>query len=99
MVEGDGLELEGGGYICVRAAAEPLYEIAAANREDLLRIAWHLGNRHLPVQIAGEGLRIPPDHVIVEMVIGLGGRITELEAPFDPETGAYTGGGHHHGDG
>ena len=99
LIEGDGLELEGGGYIYVRAAAEPLYEIVGANRENLLRIAWHLGNRHLPVQIAGEGLRIRPDHVIAEMVAGLGGRIAELEAPFDPETGAYTGGGHHHGDG
>jgi urease accessory protein len=93
LVEGDGLELEGGGYLCVRAAAEPLCEIAAARRADLLRIAWHLGNRHLPVQIMGERLRIRPDHVIAEMVTGLGGRIVELQAPFDPETGAY----HSHG--
>jgi urease accessory protein len=99
LVDGDGLELEGGSYICVCAAAEPLHEIAASNREDLLRIAWHLGNRHIPVQIASEWLRIRPDHVIAEMVTGLGGRITELEAPFDPETGAYFAGGHHHGDG
>jgi urease accessory protein len=99
LVDGDGLELESGGYLRVRAAAEPLSEITACKPTDLLRIAWHLGNRHLPVQIVGEGLRIRPDHVIAEMVTGLGGRITELEAPFDPETGAYTGGGHHHGDG
>jgi len=89
LVEGDGLELESGGYLGVRAAPEPLFEIAAADRADLLRIAWHLGNRHLPVQIAGERLRIRPDHVIAEMVTGLGGLIIELEAPFDPETGAY----------
>ena len=89
LVEGDGLELEGGGYLRVSAAAEPLFEITAASRKDLLRIAWHLGNRHLPVQIAGERLRIRPDHVIAEMVTGLGGRIVELEAPFDPEAGAY----------
>jgi urease accessory protein len=88
LVEGDGLELEGGGYLRVRAAAEPLLEISAATPADLLRIAWHLGNRHLPVQI-GERLRIRSDHVIAEMVIGLGGQIAELEAPFDPETGAY----------
>src|SRR5258707_3524050 len=67
LVEGDGLELEGGGYLCVRAAGEPLFEIAAASRADLLRIAWHLGNRHLPVQIAGERLRIRSDHVIAEL--------------------------------
>lgn len=89
LVEGDGLELEGGGYLRVSAAAEPLFEITAASRKDLLRIAWHLGNRHLPVQIAGERLRIRPDHVIAEMVTVLGGWIVELEAPFDPEAGAY----------
>ncbi|MBV8935774.1 MAG: urease accessory protein UreE, partial [Alphaproteobacteria bacterium] len=44
-------------------------------------------------------LRIRPDHVVAEMVTGLGGQIAELEAPFDPETGAYFAGGHHHGDG
>ena len=98
LVDGDGLELEAGGYLRVRAAGEPLFEITARDPAALLRIAWHLGNRHLPVQIAGEGLRIRPDHVIAEMVTRLGGRITELETPFDPETGAYTGGGHHHGD-
>ena len=89
LFDGDGLELEGGGYLRVSAAAETLFEITAANRKDLLRIAWHLGNRHLPVQIAGERLRIRPDHVIAEMVTGLGGRVIELEAPFDPEAGAY----------
>jgi urease accessory protein len=89
LVDGDGLELEGGGYLRIRAAAEPLFEIAAARHADLLRIAWHLGNRHLPVQIAGQRLRIRADHVIAEMVTRLGGQIVELEAPFDPETGAY----------
>src|SRR5690242_8741918 len=89
LVDGDGLALENGGYLRVRAAAEPVFEITAREPVDLLRIAWHLGNRHLPVQIAGEGLRIRPDHVIAEMVTGLGGLIIELEAPFDPETGAY----------
>ncbi|MGA7862868.1 MAG: urease accessory protein UreE [Stellaceae bacterium] len=93
LVDGDGLELEGGGYLCVSAATEPLFEITAASGLDLLRIAWHLGNRHLPVQIAGERLRIRPDGVMAEMVTGLGGRIVELDAPFDPEAGAY----HEHG--
>jgi len=98
LVDGDGLELEGGGYVRVRAAAEPLFEVVTASHADLLRIAWHLGNRHLPVQIVGERLRIHVDHVIAEMVIGLGGVIVDLEAPFDPETGAYAGATHHHAD-
>jgi len=89
LVEGDGLELEGGGNLHVHAAAEPLFEVVTANHADLLQIAWHLGNRHLPVQIAGGRLRVRADHVIGEMVIGLGGEIVALEAPFDPETGAY----------
>ena len=97
LVEGDGLELEGGGNLHVHAAAEPLFEVVTASHGDLLRIAWHLGNRHLPLQIAGERLRIRADHVIAEMVIGLGGRITPIEAPFDPEAGAFVI-AHHHGD-
>ena len=89
LVDGDGLELEGGDYLRVRAAPEPVFEIEAADPADLLRIVWHLGNRHLPLQVAGARVRIGADHVIAEMVAGLGGRITRLEAPFDPETGAY----------
>lgn len=96
LVDGDGLELDGGGYLRVRAAAEPVLEIAAADPAGLLRIAWHLGNRHLPVQVAGDRLRIRADHVIAEMVTGLGGRVTGLEAPFDPEIGAYAA--HQHDD-
>ena len=99
LADGDGLELDSGGFIRVRAAAEPVLEIAAEDHAALLRIAWHLGNRHLPVQVAGERLRIRADHVIAEMVTGLGGRLTALDAPFDPETGAYVGAGapHEHG--
>jgi urease accessory protein len=89
LVDGDGLELDCGGYLRVRAAPEPVFEIEAAELADLLRIAWHLGNRHLPLQVAGARLRIREDHVIAEMVAGLGGRITRREAPFDPEAGAY----------
>src|SRR5215472_4592687 len=80
---GDGLELDGGGYVRVRAAPEPVLEIEGADRAGLLRIAWHLGNRHLPLQVAGERLRIRADHVIAQIVIGLGGRVTSLEAPVD----------------
>jgi urease accessory protein len=96
--DGDGLALDGGGYVRVRAAAEPVIEIAAEDPTALLRIAWHLGNRHLPVQAVGDRLRIRDDHVIAAMVEGLGGRIARLQAPFDPEAGAYAGSpDHHHG--
>ena len=101
LAEGDGLELDNGRYIRVHAAPEPVVEIETADRESLLRIAWHLGNRHLPLQVVGGCLRIRDDHVIADMVSGLGGRITRHEAPFDPEFGAYTGfaGDHHAGHG
>jgi urease accessory protein len=98
LVDGDGLELYGGGYLHVCAALEPVLEIEAADPASLLRIAWHLGNRHLPLQVVGERLRIRGDHVIAEMVTGLGGRITRLDAPFDPEAGAYAGEAHHRTD-
>lgn len=97
LADGDGLELDGGGFIRVRAAAEPVLDIEAEDRAALLRIAWHLGNRHLPSQVIGHRLRIRADHVIAEMVTGLGGRLTASDAPFDPETGAYaTTEPHHH---
>jgi urease accessory protein len=89
LTEGDGLELDNGGYIRVRSAAEPVIEIAADGPGELLRIAWHLGNRHLPLQALEGRLRIRADHVIAAMVEGLGGHITWLAAPFDPEIGAY----------
>jgi urease accessory protein len=96
LTEGDGLELDNGSYIRVRAAAEPVIEIAADSPTDLLRIAWHIGNRHLPVQALDDRLRIRADHVIASMVEGLGGRITWCDAPFDPEIGAYAGAAHGH---
>ncbi len=98
LADGDGLELDDGAWLEVRAAPEPLLEIDAADRATLLRIAWHLGNRHLPLQLAGERLRIRADAVIAEMVAGLGGRLTRLDAPFDPEIGAYAGAPHRHHD-
>ena len=98
LVDGDGLELDGGGFIRVRAAAEPVLDIEAEDRAALLRIAWHLGNRHLPLQAIGDRLRIRADHVIAEMVAGLGGRLTASDAPFDPEAGAYAATEPHHHD-
>ena len=96
LAEGDGLEFDNGSYIRVRSAAEPVIEIAADSPGDLLRIAWHLGNRHLPLQALEGRLRIRADHVIAAMVEGLGGHITRLDAPFDPEIGAYAGAAHSH---
>jgi urease accessory protein len=92
---GDALVLDDGRLVEVVAAPEHLLEIRAADPTQLVRVAWHLGNRHLPTQIAGRGLRIRHDHVIEAMVEGLGARVTHIEAPFDPEGGAYSGGGHH----
>jgi urease accessory protein len=88
---GDALLLEDGRLVEVVAAAEPLVEIRCSDPQHLVRVAWHLGNRHLPTQITGRGLRIRRDHVIEAMVKGLGARIIEIEAPFDPEGGAYAG--------
>jgi urease accessory protein len=93
--DGDGL-MVGSGVVRVCAKAEELMEIHAHEDGDLIRIAWHLGNRHLPVQLLGETIRIRADHVIGEMVEGLGGHVEIIQAPFDPEAGAYSGGGHHH---
>jgi urease accessory protein len=97
---GDALVLEDGRLIEVVAAPEPLVEIRGADSAHLVRIAWHLGNRHLPTQIVGKGLRIRRDHVIEAMVRGLGARVIEIEAPFDPEGGAYAAAhDHDHGHG
>ena len=93
---GDALVLEDGRLIEVVAAPEPLVEIRGADPLHLVRVAWHLGNRHLPTQIMPKGLRIRRDHVIEAMVKGLGARIIEIEAPFDPEGGAYAQASHDH---
>ena len=93
---GDALVLDDGRLIEVVAAAEPLLEIRGHDPHHLVRVAWHLGNRHLPTQIMPKGLRIRRDHVIEAMVKGLGARVIEIEAPFDPEGGAYAGAGHAH---
>src|SRR5450432_2905400 len=91
---GDALVLDDDRLIEVVAAPEPLAEIRGQDPQHLIRVAWHLGNRHLPTQIIPKGLRIRRDHVIEAMVKGLGARVIEIEAPFDPEGGAYAGGGH-----
>ncbi|GFM29210.1 urease accessory protein UreE [Novosphingobium sp. PY1] len=102
--DGDMLRLDDDSMVRVEALCEPLIEIAAHSSAELVRISWHLGNRHLPTQLlpgdSGGTLRIRHDHVIAEMVVGLGGHCQPVLAPFDPEGGAYSGtGGHHHGHG
>ena len=95
--DGDGLLLEDGTIVRVIGRAEPLIEIAAADAHALARLAWHLGNRHTDVQVIGERLRIRRDHVLEEMLIRLGATLTAIEAPFEPERGAYDGAhGHAH---
>jgi urease accessory protein len=100
---GDGLRLDDGRVVEVRAAPESVVDIAADGPAELVRIAWHLGNRHLPTQLLGRRLRIRRDHVIEDLVLRLGGRLLPQEAPFDPEGGAYGAGEtqrpehHHHG--
>lgn len=96
---GDGLVLEDGGIIRVCARPEKLLEVHAHDDAALVRIAWHLGNRHLPVQLLGDRIRIRADHVIADMLEGLGGHVEAIDAPFDPEAGAYAGGhAHAHDD-
>ena len=82
------------------AAPEPLAEIRAADALALMRVAWHLGNRHLPTEMTPKALRIRRDPVIEDMAKGLGARVIPVEAPFNPEGGAYVQAeshGHEHG--
>src|SRR5437879_796963 len=94
--DGDGLVLEDGAVVRVAGKPEPLVEIAAASAQELARLAWHIGNRHTDVQVVGDTLRIRRDHVLEEMLRGLGACLKPVEAAFDPEPGAY-GHGHDHG--
>jgi urease accessory protein len=102
---GDGIMLDDGRQVLVRAAAEDLMDIHAHDATHLARIAWHVGNRHLAAEIKPGSLRIRADHVIAAMVEGLGGHVHAVKAPFNPEGGAYGGAapaaehGHHHGHG
>ncbi len=86
---GDGLKLEDGRIVEVVAAPEPLAEIRGADAAALTRIAWHLGNRHLPTELTKRSLRIRRDPVIEDMARGLGANVVAIEAPFNPEGGAY----------
>jgi urease accessory protein len=93
--DGDGLALDDGRIIEVVAAPEPIVEIFGGAHL-LSRIAWHIGNRHVPAQILPDRIRIGRDHVLEEMIERLGARVARTEAPFDPEQGAYAAEGHGH---
>ncbi len=100
LADGDGLEMDDGSWLRVVAADEPVATIRAATPRTIARIAWHLGNRHTPVEVRPDGaLRILDDHVLVAMVEGLGGRVARSQGPFNPEAGAYAGQGHGYGHG
>ena len=94
LKDGDGLQLAGGGILAVVAKPEPLLEIRARTPETLIRLAWHIGNRHLAAQVEADRILIRRDHVIAHMLEHLGAQVAEVEAPFDPEGGAYDGHAH-----
>ena len=96
MADGDGLQLEDGSWLEVRAAAELIVEIRHKDPTQLMRLAWHLGNRHVPTEIRDQVLRIRPDHVIEEMLRSFGAELIEVQVAFQPEGGAYGRHGHHH---
>ena len=87
--------LDDGAIVRVAGQVEPLAEIAARSPLALVRLAWHIGNRHTDVQIVGDRLRIRRDHVLEEMAAGLGATVTAIDAPFDPEAGAPHDGDDH----
>jgi urease accessory protein len=93
---GDCLCAKDGRVVLVVAADEALMHAACANPTALARAAYHLGNRHVPVQIGDGWLRFQTDAVLAQMLRGLGVEVTTLSAPFEPEAGAYAGGHSHH---
>jgi urease accessory protein len=97
--DGDGLVLDDGRIVRVVGQAEPLLELGMATPLQLVRLAWHLGNRHTDVQIFADRLRIRRDHVLQDMAAGIGASVTQVEAPFDPEADAFPSQsrGHTHG--
>lgn len=94
---GDRLVGDDGRTIQVVAAPEPVLLVSCATPRDLICAAYHLGNRHVPVQVGDGWLRLGDDHVLHDMLLGLGATVSSEIAPFEPEAGAY-GGGHRHGN-
>lgn len=94
LEHGDVLVQEDGQLVEILSADEALYEITAQDANHLSRLCWHIGNRHLPAQIEEHRILIQRDHVIRDMLTGLGATVRDITAPFSPERGAY----HNHGD-
>jgi urease accessory protein len=90
---GDGLRLEDGRIVSVEASPEQLVEVTAPDAGALVRLAWHIGNRHLPAQLEPDRILIRDDAVIVNMLRGLGATVRPVLAAFTPETGAYNSSG------
>lgn len=96
LADGDGLQLDDGSWLRITAATEMIVEIRHKDLRQLARLAWHLGNRHLPTEIREDSMRIRPDHVIEDMLHGFGAELVKAEAPFQPEGGAYGSHSHNH---
>lgn len=94
--DGDAVKLEDGRLVLIKAAPQSLLEIRAENPLRLMRVAWHIGNRHTPAEITADAIYIESDHVLAEMIRGQGCAMSEVERPFQPERGAYDH-GHDHG--
>ena len=100
---GDVLVAEDGSLIRVQAAAQPVLVVKHCSEHgspfDLLRAAYHLGNRHVQLELQPDHLKLEPDHVLADMLRHMHLIVSEAQAPFEPEGGAYAGGhshGHHH---
>ena len=94
--DGECLQADDGRVVRVNAAAEDLLEVRCADADALARAAYHLGNRHTPVQVGAGWLRLAADDVLAGMLRGLGATVTAVRAPFEPEAGAYAAGHHAH---
>jgi urease accessory protein len=94
---GDLVVASDGRVVEIVAAAERVLHVECASATDLARCAYHLGNRHVPVEVGKDFLRLAEDHVLEKMLAGLGAKLTHVTAPFEPEAGAYAGGHHDHG--
>ena len=98
LKHGEGIELEDGRFIKVIAKPEQLYKVSGQNAHHLLVLAWQLGNRHLAAQIEKDHILIRTDHVIKEMLEGLGANVEEITTSFSPQGGAYAKDNNHSHD-
>ncbi|WP_157263751.1 urease accessory protein UreE [Azohydromonas aeria] len=94
---GDVLVAEDGSLVLVQAAPQPVLEVRAIEPFALLRAAYHLGNRHVQLELQPDHLKLEPDHVLAQMLRQMGLQVAEAQAAFEPESGAYAAGGHGHG--